>query len=164
MPTRSRAVPLLAAVALAAAAAPAAAQRTTDPPADPTDGPDPGIVNGSAQRALDAARARWSASGTRSYRMRIGLRCFCPPPRGGSPTVRVRAGRSVGKVPSTVRPYATVPRQFARVQEAIDARVAQLTVAYATGTGRPTSFYVDRDRRIADEELGVDADRFRRER
>lgn len=128
------------------------------------DAPDPAIADGRAQRALDAARERWSATGSRRYRMRLRVSCFCPPDVTRPRTVRVRAGRPLGVVPEALRRFATVPRLFARVQEAIDARAAVLTVSYAKGSGRPTELAVDRSRRIADEESGVIADRFRRDR
>ncbi|MDO9409752.1 DUF6174 domain-containing protein [Patulibacter sp.] len=130
-------------------------------PAAEPDGPDPSIADGRAQRALDAARERWAARGLRSYRMRPALSCFCPPEVRAPRTVQVRRGRPVGAVPDALRRFATVPRLFARVQEAIDAGVASLTVSYASGTGRPTSLSVDRSRAIADEETVVTVDRFR---
>lgn len=128
------------------------------------DAPDPAIADGRAQRALDAARERWARSGPRSYRMRLRVACFCPPDVTRPRSVRVRAARSVGTVPEALRRFATVPRLFARVQEAIDAKAAVLTVSYAKGSGRPTQVGVDRSRRIADEESGVTVDRFRTDR
>lgn len=146
---------------LVAAAAPTGPTPTAtkDPEA-----PDPSIADGRAQRALDRARDRWAARGPRGYRMRLRLACFCPPEVTAARTVRVRHGRSTGTVPEVLRPFATVPRLFARVQAAIDAGAASLTVTYATGTGRPTSLAIDRSRMIADEETGLTVSGFATER
>ena len=128
------------------------------------DAPDPSVVDGSAQRALDAARERWAAAGIRDYRMRLQLSCFCPPDYTRAHEVRIRGGRLVGRVPSQLRSHATVPRLFARIAEAIRARPARLTVTYAPATGRPTGVAVDRSLRIADEESAVSVTGFRRGR
>jgi hypothetical protein len=144
-------------VALAAAFAAAAAFAIT--PVDPAV-PDPRITDGSAQRALDGARERWRALGARSYRMRVRLQCFCPHEITRPRTLTVRRGKPVGPVPSHLRPYATVPRLLATVQRAIDEKVAGLTAEY-NRHGIPTTIFIDRSFRIADEEHGIGADRFR---
>jgi len=149
------------AATLVASAAPAG---TTPTATKDPEAPDPSIADGRAQRALDRARERWAARGPRGYRMRLRLACFCPPEVTAARTVRVRRGRSTGTVPEVLRPFATVPRLFARVQAAIDAGAASLTVTYATGTGRPTSLAIDRSRLIADEETGLTVSGFATER
>ncbi|WP_320671991.1 DUF6174 domain-containing protein [Patulibacter defluvii] len=151
-----RALPLAAVVAALAVAGPAAAQGVPLP-----DQPDPSITDGSAQRALDAARAQWKAYGVRHYRMRVRQQCFCPPQYTSARTITVRRGKPVGRVVEHLRPFATVPRLFARLQEAIDAKVSQLDVRYGAH-GVPRDFFVDRSRAIVDEERGVGVDRFRR--
>ncbi|MCK9247405.1 MAG: DUF6174 domain-containing protein [Solirubrobacteraceae bacterium] len=96
----------------------------------------------------------------RVYRMTVRLSCFCPTT---TPTaVTVRRARSRGRVPSHLRSYATVPRLFARVQEAIDRRAAAIDVQYAGRTGRPVTLAVDHSLMIADEEQHVTVRRFRR--
>ncbi|MDO8213875.1 DUF6174 domain-containing protein [Conexibacter sp. CPCC 206217] len=127
---------------------------------DPTDRPDPRITDGTAQRRLDAARERWEKLGARSYRMRVRVSCFCPEGITRPRTIIVRRGRPVAPVPEHLRPYATVPRLFTTVQDAIDARVARLTAQY-TSVGVPKTIFVDRSFMIADEERGVGVDRFR---
>jgi len=136
---------LLAAVLLAA---PAAAQL-------PQDDPDPSIEDGSAQAALTAAKDRWAATGLRSYRFRVAVTCFCPASFRRPATVTVRRGRPVHP-PARVRAIATVPRLFAKVQAAIDQRVARLDVAYGR-RGVPRSIAIDVSRMIADEERGYTA-------
>lgn len=128
------------------------------------DAPDASIVDGSAARALAAARERWAAARIRDYRMRLRLSCFCRSGTTRARTVRVRGGRLVGTVPEHLRRYATVPRLFARIAEAVEARPARLTASYAPATGRPTGVAVDVSLRIADEETGVVVTGFRRGR
>lgn len=157
MPTRrARPIALVLAALAAATAGPAVAATS-----GPGDQPDPRIADGSAQRALDAARASWRAYGARHYRMRVRQQCFCPLQYTTPRTITVRRGKPVGRVAEHLRSLATVPRLFARIQEAIDADVVRLDVDYGRH-GVPRSFYVDRSLMIADEERGVGVDRFTR--
>lgn len=150
-----------AGLALALAAAPASAPAIT--PVDPDGRPDVRILDGTAQRELDAARAQWRAAGVRSYRIRVAVGCFCPPEIRRPRTLTVRRGKPVRPVPAHLRVYATVPRLFARIQDAIDDRVAALTADYGAH-GLPRKIFVDKSFMIADEELGLTVDRFRRVR
>ncbi len=140
------------AVALAAAAllaTPAAAQ---GPPTDP----DADITNGNAQRALNAAKARWKAKGPRSYRMVIQRRCFCPVQYTRPRTVRIHGGKLVTNV-GELRDIATVPRLFRKIQKAIDDKVQNLDVTYDKTRGYPRDVFVDVSLMIADEEQGFGA-------
>jgi hypothetical protein len=121
---------------------------------------DPSITDGRAQAALDAARARWKASRTVSYRMRVALGCFCPEDIRRPRTITVRRGLPL-RPPSHLKDVATVPRLFRTIQRAIDADVADLTVRYGR-RGVPSSIAIDNDRRIADEERYYTIDRFAR--
>lgn len=143
--------------ALLLAAVPAAALT----PAPPTPVVDPSITDGSAQRSLDAARERWAEHGVISYRMRVGVRCFCPRSYTMPRPLTVRRGKPVPPVPPHLRTYATVPRIFSFIQRAIDGRAALLTVRYSPH-GLPREVSIDRSFQIADEEIGVVVDRFRR--
>jgi hypothetical protein len=133
---------------VAALAAPASASAT-----------DPSIEDGSAQAALDQARERWSARGLDDYDFRVRRSCFCSPEYPRARRVRVRDGRPVAPHRS-VRDYATVPRLFRVVQEAIDEKAAILEVDYRP-SGLPRRIYVDYSFMIADEEQGLRADRLR---
>jgi hypothetical protein len=118
---------------------------------------DPGIVDGSRQHRLDAARASWKAAGLGSYSYKIAISCFCRP--RDATTVVVRGGRPAAKTPDELRDVATVPRLFRTIQRAIDAKVAQVTVTYGK-RGVPKSIYIDESERIADEEHGYAITRF----
>ncbi len=138
------AVRLVLAVVLALlATAPVAAAQ------EPGEAPDPRIADGSAQRALDAARAKWGAKGSTTYTHEVRLSCFCAP--SGYERITLRGGK-LGPVPEVLDEVATVPRQFRVVQQAIDRGVAELTVRYAE-RGNPLQISIDRFRRTADEEL-----------
>lgn len=142
------------AVVLATSAGSAGAQ-VQDPPAVA-----PAIADGSAQTALDAARARWKRVGPRSYSEEIRLTCCCVPlPRwvpivvgGGVPTRATQ--RRTGEL-------ATVPRQFRLVQQAIDARLSGLTVRYGD-RGQPTLIAFDPLDFVSDDEATYAFRRFTR--
>lgn len=137
---------MLVILALAAAslgaAGPAAAQEAPNPP-------DPSIVDGSAQRALDRAKARWKAAKIRSYRYEARRQCFCPTTRWH--TVNVRDGVPSKRVHADVKDIATVPRLFRQIQRAIDRRAHDLTVTYSTH-GVPTKLTIDSYANVIDEE------------
>ena len=126
----------------------------------PGETPDPAITDGSAQRALDKARARFRAANVRSYRVRIARGCFCPEEIRKPRTITVRRGVPV-KPPAHLKDVATVPRMFQRIQGAIDDGVAGLTVTYGK-RGVPRKITIDVSRLIADEESYYSIDRFRR--
>jgi hypothetical protein len=143
-------------LALAALALPAAAGAL-----ESTSPVDPSIADGSAQRALDAARTTWRGfAGRGHYAMRISLTCFCTPDAFRPHPLEVRGGRPVAPYDPGMRPYATVRRLFARVQRAIDQRVALLQVDYGAH-GVPRDVGIDVSFMIADEELGIHVRRFR---
>lgn len=130
---------------------------------DPTDTPDPKIADGTAQRNLDSARDQWRSLGARSYSIRVSVSCFCPEGIRRPRTIVVRRGKPVRPVPEHLRPFATVPRLFATIQDAIDGDVARLTATYSAH-GVPKTIYVDQSFSIADEEHGVTVERFKRVR
>jgi hypothetical protein len=128
---------------LLALAAPAAAQER--PPAR-----DPSVADGSAQRALDAARARWAAAGIRDYDFTFEESCFCPN-RGAQPNV-VRGGAAVeGR---------TVEQVFATVQETIDSRPDRFAATYGE-SGVPTWMSVDHTEMAIDDEYAFNVSDFR---
>ena len=148
-------VRLLLIVVLALAAAPPAAGAGAQQDVDPQ------IADGSAQRALDAARARWRATGLRSYDFRVALLCFCSEDVRRPRHLRVRGGRPIGPGPPRhLREVATVPRMHRVVQAAIDARVDGLTCATGAAGFRAGSTSTP-SRGIADDEHSFEAGRLR---
>jgi hypothetical protein len=120
---------------------------------------DPAITDGSAQKALDGARAAWKAAGIKNYQVRVALGCFCPEQYRTPRTIRVRRLAPVNPPPH-LKDMATVPRMFRKIQGAIDAKVAMVDVTYGA-RGVPRSITIDRSRMIADEEQYYTVDRFK---
>lgn len=144
---------LLAAVLLLAAPAPAAA---LGQPVPPRDVPDESIRDGSAQRKLDRARARWRRAGIHNYRFTLKEACFCPPPETW--VLFVRDDKPVG-APRHLRRLATVRRLHRRVQDAIDDEVAGLSVRYDR-RGVPRSIAIDPIALAIDDEFSLTVERF----
>jgi Family of unknown function (DUF6174) len=142
-----RSLLILASLAFALTVVPIAASQVTGPQRTV----DPGIANGSKQRALSTARKAWKSRGVSSYTYRLSVNCFCPPTT--SVKLVVRNGFPAKSTPRNLRDQATVPRLFRTIQQAIDAKAAKLEVTYGT-RGVPRAIYIDRDERIADEEIG----------
>jgi hypothetical protein len=151
MRLRGLLVPALAAAACAGAV-PALAQE----PPNPTD---PYIANGSAEKALDKARAKWKRAKIRSYDYEARRSCFCP--TTGFHTVRVRGNRISGTAYSDIKEIATVPRLFKVIQTAIDEKSHKLTVTYGT-YGVPKQISIDRIENVIDEEQYFTIRRFKR--
>ena len=128
----------------AATALPAGAQQNL-PPATPA----PTIADGSAQQALDRARAKWKAAKIRSYRYEARRVCFCPTTSWH--VVNVRDGVPSRRVHADVKDIATVPRLFRQIQRAIDRQAHGLTVTYTTH-GVPTKVSIDTYQNVIDEE------------
>ena len=131
-------------------------------PVAPAAAADPDVESGAAQRALDEARDAWGARDLDDYDFRVERSCFCPVSYTRPRDVKVRDGKPVtgGR---KIRPYATVPRIFAVIQEAIDERADILDVRYGPG-GRPRALYVDYSFMIADEELSLFTSAFKARR
>jgi hypothetical protein len=145
---------VLAVLVAGAAAAPAGAQL-------PPSGTDSDIASGKAQKALDAAKAKWKAKGASSYQMVVRRSCFCPVQITRPHTVVIRHGK-IARADENVRDFATVPRLFRIVQKAIDKKVQNLDVSYDATRGFPRAIFVDTSLQIADEEQGYGASRFKR--
>ena len=119
---------------------------------------DPRITDGTLRHQLDRARRTWTAAHVRSYRYTVDVACFCAPAKGVVYVVR----DGVPRVPrGGERSLATVPRLFRRIQQAIDAKVANLDVTYGR-RGVPRSISIDGAANIADDEVAYAISRFTR--
>jgi hypothetical protein len=112
---------------------------------------------------LEQARRQWRGEGLQDYQYTFRRSCFCAP---GSTepmriTVRANAILSVERISDGARQdpalFDTIEGLFALLEEAIDGEAAQFRAEYDGARGFPTSAYIDRDERIADEELGFTA-------
>jgi len=135
---------LLLLVLVAAVAVPAAPAVAEAP-----NPPDPYIVGGDAQQALDRARAKWKAAKISSYGYQARRTCFCP--TSGWHTVNVRKAIPSKRVHADVKDIATVPRLFRTIQRAIDRKAHDLTVTYGTH-GVPKKVSIDTYENVIDEE------------
>lgn len=133
---------------------PAGAQQGP-PPATP----DPSIADGSAQRALDRARARWKRLKIRSYDFQVRQVCFCPDTDWV--TIRVRRGSPSKGSRKKARALASVPRLFRQIQLAIDRPVHRLNLRYGA-RGVPVTVFTDPIEYAVDDEGGYDVRRFKR--
>jgi hypothetical protein len=118
---------------------------------------DPSIADGSAQRALDAAKRTWHREGPPSYTYRLQLTCFCNPEVH---TFVVRNRRAVNPRKGT-RATNTGWKLFKLVQHAIDHRVDGLEVEYRRN-GLLKTLSVDQFMPAADDEYQYSVNRYRR--
>jgi hypothetical protein len=119
---------------------------------------DRSIRNGSARRALAAARRAWRALGLRSYSFQLKppvCRVLACPVRGWSTHV-VRDGRPRSR---PVGEWATIPRLFATISRAIEDEVESLDVRY-DGNGVPRSIAI-REIDVGDAEIALALRRLR---
>ena len=153
MPIRTLLLLTLALAAGAALALPAGAQQ------GPPDTPDPSIADGSAQRALDKARARWDRLKIRNYDYEVRQVCFCP--STGWLLVKVRDGVPTKSSQAKAGDLATVPRLFREIKRAIKRPVHRLNVNYGA-RGVPTEVFTDPIQLVVDEQGGFNVRRFKR--
>jgi hypothetical protein len=154
MPIRALLVLILTLVAVAAAALPAGAQQDL-PPATPA----ASIADGSAQRALDQARARWNRLKIRNYDYEVMVTCFCP--YTGWVLVKVRNGVPSKRSQAAAGDLATVPRLFREIRQAIDGPAHRLDVHYGA-RGVPVDVFTDPIQFAVDDENGFGTRRFKR--
>lgn len=109
-------------------------------------------------RALDAARALWTARGATNYDLRLSWLCFCGPNFPAQRTLEVRNNAvTSGAIPGetgTLADHQTVERLFTLIEDAINQRAAAINITYHSTLGYPLQAYIDYDLKIADEELG----------
>lgn len=128
-----------------------ASEPTPDPTTPPTPTPPPRVLRYDAAEVraeLDDARARWAEQGQPPYRWTYSPVCFCPQ---REIQIDVIAGRIVH---STAEDGLTVAAVFDLIDEQIGT-AADVRVTY-DDLGYPTSFYVDIDEMMADEEFGFE--------
>jgi hypothetical protein len=146
----------LAAAALIGLSLAACDSATT--PVDPDSDDRPATI-----AAFEQARGRWSSLGLSDYDYVFSRSCFCAPDFREPVRITVRGGQvaAVTSVatgqPRPTEGYPTVDDLFATLQEALDGDAALVRVTYDPALAYPTSFYIDRDFHIADEEYAVEA-------
>lgn len=115
-----------------------------------------------AQKDLNIARTLWDAKKLTTYSLVQTRSCFCPTEYTRAMMYHVINGMintwslvyaDDGKQVTIETQLNTVNQAFDMIQEAIDAKVANVTVSYDSIYGYPTSITIDRDFMIADEEM-----------
>ncbi len=108
---------------------------------------------------LDEARQAWGIGAPRDYSFTVETTCFCP---GTAPVrVVVRNNELVSatalgdEAPEWIGGAKTIDEHFVDITELLNEPVIEITVSFDATSGRPLSYWVDRDRQIADEEYGV---------
>jgi hypothetical protein len=121
------------------------------------------------QHDLTRARRTWSSNFIDDYEYVVRRDCFCTL-SGVSVRIVVQNDRVVAReidgtatpVPSSLAYlYPTIDGLFSIIQDAIDQRAYRIDATYDYDYGFPTDFYIDYDRRIADDEEGYTLIRFR---
>lgn len=129
--------------------------------------------NGLSQEELDALQAefdenfvKWNQADVSDYTIEFRVSCFCPTEITAPVIMTVKDTNTIESVRyvDTDAPvteymdiYLPVGGMFDMIQEAIDMRVANLTVSYDPEMGYPTEVFIDRDFMMADEERGFSA-------
>ena len=114
-------------------------------------------------RALEAAQARWDASGPSSYTYAVRRSCFCPPDYLGPARLRIEQGVVVEQVyvdsglpvPSSLD-FPAVDELFDILRSAYEQGAHEVRVEYDPSLGVPVDFWIDYDQMTVDEELGVE--------
>ena len=112
----------------------------------------------SGQRAtLDAARARWRASGTRVYAMRVRAACGCP--MYGPWDIVVRDGVMASATPvdresqlNVIEGFRTVDELFGQLDRAV-REAGRVSAVYDTAMGYPAQVYIDWIANAIDDEM-----------
>ena len=134
-------------------APPITAVAVTEPPIG-----DDGFDPAEAQAQLDAAAARWDAQGLTSYTIVTQQLCFCPEQEWSDTVVDGEVTEHVALTDDAFFDPgpATMLSLFTAVQMVIDEGYATLDLEFDPETGALVRYFVDIDRRMADEESGVE--------
>ena len=107
---------------------------------------------------LAIARAKWADAALDGYTMTITRSCFCPPEYRGPYRVVMDGGEAASVTyegrPSDVGEPPSVDALFALLESAYAEGAARVDVTYHDELGYPIELYIDRDERLADEEIG----------
>lgn len=115
-----------------------------------------------AQKDLDVARTLWNAKKMTTYSLVQTRSCFCVEDYTRAMMYHIVDGMintwslvyaDDGNKVTIETQLNTINQAFDMIQEAIDSKVANLTVQYDIVTGYPISIAIDRDFMIADEEM-----------
>lgn len=141
-----------------------ACPETASPTPLPSSTPTPRPVD-AWSKALAAARQKWREANLHSYRFRCQFfGCFFCSPLEGLVTV-IRGERAAVQHPDTGEPisprvrfdleFPTIEKVFDWIESAIARPADRLLAEYDPNLGYPTTFYLDYDVHLFDEEFGL---------
>lgn len=118
-----------------------------------------------ARRVLAENRAKWAASHISAYTMLFHRGCFCPGPadveiaadgHGGLQIRDAQSGELLNLSDPASAGYLSVEQTFSLIEQAIDAPVPILDVAYAPLLGYPTRIFIDHQYQAVDDETEIE--------
>ena len=122
-------------------------------------------------RRLKFNRDLWNRQNISNYRYTLSNSCFCIPDARGPVVIEVRNGQttSITSVatgqpvnPEFFQNYKTIPKLFNLIQDAINRKASSLNVQYSAGFGYPTKIDIDYNSQIADEEIYLTIENFKK--
>lgn len=140
---------------------------TTVSPANPTLGGDKPTLptkpnpHAATKQQWLIAKNKWQQQANKHYIYTLQRSCFCPPESRKPMRVRVKEGtiEQVMLVPENITKPVTyqgarsVASLFALIESAITTNAASIKVIYDAKYGYPTTITIDKDARMADEEI-----------
>ena len=116
--------------------------------------------------SFEANKEKWENASILDYSFVFQVSCYCTVEYTSPKTVSVRSGNIV-----TVNDLAyseeihrgifSINDLFKEIEKASNQNVAVLETTYDSFYGFPTKLYIDRDERIADEEIGYSISNFK---
>jgi hypothetical protein len=136
-------------------------------PANPTLGSDKPILptkpnpHAATKQQWLIAKNKWQQQANKHYIYTLQRSCFCPPESRKPMRVRVKEGTIVQVMlvpenitkPVTYQGARSVASLFALIESAITTNAASIKVTYDAQYGYPTNITIDKDARMADEEI-----------
>lgn len=122
-----------------------------------------------ARQAYETNLQKWQGSGIDDYSFTLQRSCFCPGDTTKPVNINVENGQVVSATfADTGEPLPadlsynslTIDDLFKQVGDALDSGAERVDVTYDPTYGYPTSIYIDRSSRIADEEVGFTVSNF----
>ncbi|MFN6572245.1 hypothetical protein A6770_13755 [Nostoc minutum NIES-26] len=121
-------------------------------------------------RRLKFNRNLWNQQNIYNYQYTLSNGCFCIPEARGPVVIKVRNGQTISITladgqpanPEFFQKYNTIPKLFDVIQDAIERKASSLNVQYNHKLGYPMQINIDYSSQIADEELYLTIENFKK--
>ena len=115
----------------------------------------------------EANKEKWENASILDYSFTLKVSCYCTEEYIRPKTVLVRDGEilKVNNIAYSEEMHwgiFSINDLFKEIEKASNQNVAILEITYDSFYGFPTSLYIDRDERIADEEMGYSISNFKK--